>query len=91
MSTDTMRNNGRSERGRRQSAEILERRCGDWNLCVPVGSTVEYHPVIGEPNHRVRKTRSEAYVLSGHSAVVFLEGESGCIALDACVALNQGS
>ena len=65
-------------------AELLQR-CRKWNLAHPVGSEVRYHPVINGPEYRLRKTRGEAFVLSGHTACVFLEGESGCVALDACV------
>lgn len=62
----------------------LERQARDWNERHVVGSEVRYHPVIDNPEYRVRKTRSAAFVLSGHTACVFLEGEAGCVALDAC-------
>jgi hypothetical protein len=62
----------------------LEKQAAIWNQLTPVGSDVRYHPVIGWPEYRVRKTRSEAFVLSGHTACVFLVDESGCVALDAC-------
>jgi hypothetical protein len=67
-----------------KTAELVEQ-CDQWNQQHPVGTLVEYHPVIDAPEHRLRKTRSRASVLSGHTAVVFLEDESGCVALDACV------
>jgi hypothetical protein len=63
----------------------LEGQCRRWNDAYPVGTTVEYHPVIGEPEHRIRTTRTPAQILSGHTAVVWLEGERGCVCLDACV------
>ena len=63
----------------------LEKQVADWNAVVPIGTLVEYHPVIDEPEHRMRKTRTVAQILSGHTAVVWLEDESGCVALDACV------
>jgi hypothetical protein len=66
----------------------LEKRVADWNAAYPIGTLVEYHPVIGAPAHRTRKTRTAAQILSGHTAVVWLEEESGCVALDACVALK---
>jgi hypothetical protein len=65
--------------------KTLERECQEWNEKNPIGTSVQFHPVIGGLGYRVRKTRTEAYVLSGHTAVVFLEGESGCVALDACL------
>jgi hypothetical protein len=71
------------------SAATLLKRCADWNAKYPIGTEVEYHPVIGEPEHRVRLTRSAAAVLSGHTAVVWLEDERGCVALDACVPVKK--
>jgi hypothetical protein len=70
---------------KRSDPKMLALQVENWNLKYPVGTEVEYHPVIGEPEHRVRKTRSVAEVLSGHTAVVWLEQERGCVALDACV------
>ena len=67
----------------------LDKQVAVWNQTVPIGSEVEYHPVIGETAHRVTKTRSAAFVLSGHTACVFLEGKAGCVALDACVVLRS--
>jgi hypothetical protein len=67
----------------RALAELKQRECDRFNALVAVGTDVEYHPVIGEPKWRVRKTRTPASVLSGHTAVVWLEGEAGCVALDA--------
>jgi len=63
-------------------AAELRWECDRWNQ---LGTLVEYHPIIDKPEHRLRKTRTPAQVLSGHTAVVWLEGESGCVALDACV------
>jgi hypothetical protein len=60
-------------------------RCDAWNKAHPVGTEVKFHWVIGKPDHRVTRTRTAAYVLSQHTAVVFVEGVAGCVALDACV------
>lgn len=60
-------------------------RCDEWNRNHPVGTQVEYHPVIKDPAHKVTKTRSEAYVMSQHTPVVFVEGVAGCVSLDACI------
>ena len=51
--------------------KTLQKRCADWNARFPVGTAVEYHPVIGEAAHRPRKTRTEAQVLSGHMIRLF--------------------
>ena len=63
--------------------KALQRRCDRFNELHPVGAAVRYHPVIGEKKHRETKTRSAARVLSGHSPVVWVEGEAGCVHLDA--------
>jgi hypothetical protein len=68
----------------RQNAKQLQAVCDQWNKAHPVGTEVYFYPIIGGSAMRARKTRSEAYVLSGHTAVVFLDGESGCVALEAC-------
>jgi hypothetical protein len=70
---------------RAESAAELARQCDEWNSAYPVGTLVEYHPIIDEPEHRLRKTRTAAQVLSGHTAVVWLEDERGCVCLEACV------
>lgn len=77
----------RFSRRRPPTTAELEQQCRDWNARYPVGTFVEFYPVAGEPDYRTRKTRSEAYVLSGHTAVIFLENESGCVALDHCAAV----
>lgn len=65
------------------SLKALQTRCENWNKVFPVGTPVNYHSVIGESKHISTKTRSEAFILSGHTAVVFVENVSGCVALDA--------
>lgn len=67
----------------------IESRCSRWNATYPIGTEVEYHPVIREKAYRLTRTRTAAYVLSGHTAVVFVESESGCVALDACVPVER--
>jgi len=62
-----------------------------WNSGYAVGTTVAYYPVTGRDYNRTRKTRSPAFVLSGHTACVFLEGEAGCVALDNCQPVEEGA
>jgi len=70
--------------------ESEARKCVDWNRRHQIGTEVEYHSVIGDTKPGVRyKTRSSAELLSGHTAVVWLEGKSGCVALDACVPVER--
>lgn len=78
-------------RRRRYTEADLEKFCVAWNATNPIGTEVEYHPVIGQPDHRLTRTRGPAYVLSGHTAVVFVDGVSGCVALDACIPVGSGT
>ena len=48
-----------------------------------LGDLVEYRS-YPEASPQTFKTRTEAQVLSGHTAVVWLEGKSGCVCCDAC-------
>ena len=61
-----------------------QKECDRFNARVPVGSLVEYSEVIGDPPLGRFKTRTEAQVLSGHTAVVWLEGKSGCVCVEHC-------
>lgn len=72
------------KRPKRKSIEQLEAECIVWNHKHPIGTPVTYHPVIGEKAGKETVTTGAAYVLGGHTAVVFVEGVSGCVALDAC-------
>lgn len=74
---------------KRPDVKKLQAICDKWNAVNPVGTTVEYHPVIDEPAHRIRTTRTAAQALSGHTAVVWLNGESGCVCLEACVVIDN--
>ena len=69
----------------------LQIECDAWNRAWPVGTRVVYHSVIGEAKGIHTRTRSQAYVLSGHTAVVFVEGVAGCVALDAVDPAPEGN
>lgn len=65
--------------------EIIEAEKADvenWNAKYPVGTEVRVMRDRGGPV--VTKTCSEAWMLSGHTAVVMLDGISGCYCLDRC-------
>lgn len=51
-----------------------------WNANHPIGTVVDLTKDSGEVVRT--KTRSEAEVLSGHTAVIWLEGVRGCYCLD---------
>lgn len=58
----------------------LQRQCDDFNAANAVGSNVIVHLDSGEVAYTT--TRSAAEVLSGHSAVIWLDGIRGCYLLD---------
>jgi hypothetical protein len=61
-----------------------QKKVDEWNARIKVGDEIHFWPISGEDKREVHKTRTEASVLSGHTAVVWLEGKSGCVALDNC-------
>lgn len=69
---------------KRPNTAALQRQCDQWNAANPIGQIVTVQFDSGDI--KLTKTRSAAYVLSGHSAVVFLDGISGCYSLDRVVA-----
>lgn len=58
----------------------LKKKCAAWNDKHPVGAKVTVQMDSGEIRETV--TRSAAEALSGHSAVIWLAGISGCYLLD---------
>ena len=52
-----------------------EREARDWNVSVAVGSQVSVQ--LDDGSVLETKTRSEAWVLGGHTAVVLLDGVTG--------------
>ena len=70
------------------SVEALAAR---WNRQFPVGTRVRYWTGVREGVGRVSVTRSEAEVLGGHSAVVWVEGHSGCIGLSHIEPMPEGA
>ncbi|GAC1042308.1 hypothetical protein thsrh120_23120 [Rhizobium sp. No.120] len=65
---------------RRPNPATLQAQCDAFNSRYPVGQTVSVRKDDGAGVLTV--TRSKAEVLSGHSAVIWLEGISGCYLLD---------
>lgn len=74
----------------RQNEAQLQRNCDAFNKQHPVGSPIAYSAIIGGPVTLTTTVRSPAYVMSGHSAVTFIEGKSGCVALDALATPEGG-
>ncbi len=61
------------------SPAALQRQCDDFNQRYPVGQRVSVRKDSGEAI--VTATREPAEVLGGHSAVIWLEGITGCYLL----------
>lgn len=62
-----------------------------FNHAVKVGDEVDYWEVVGmgEPQRFV--VEGEAEVLGGHTAVAWLKGKRGCVALDHCKPVTVGA
>ena len=71
------------------SPAALQRQCDAFNARYPVGQAVTLRRDNGEGFQTV--TRSPAEVLSGHSAVIWLEGVTGCYLLDRVAPVTGGS
>ncbi|QGZ56704.1 hypothetical protein [Paraburkholderia acidiphila] len=55
-----------------------------FNHRVKVGQFVDYRSHLPDGPITRYRTRTEASVLSGHTAVVWLEGKSGCVCVSHC-------
>jgi hypothetical protein len=64
----------------------LEQEVAAFNRRFAVGAEVDYFEVIGDGKAKRLRTRTPAQVLGGHTAVVWLEGKSGCVCCSHCFA-----
>jgi hypothetical protein len=69
-----------------QNRKVLKAQVDRWNAEHAVGTPVELLKDSGEKVRTV--TRSEAEVLEGHSAVIWLKGVAGCYLLDRVTAVR---
>lgn len=76
---------------KRPSFHQMNAACSDWNAKNPVGTLVSFESIKGQGETHRGKSTTEAQVMGGHSAVIWLEGKSGCVALDHCTAVEQKS
>jgi hypothetical protein len=65
---------------RQLTQEQLQAVCDAWNRANARGAPVWYRDDNGQM--MATATRDEAFVLSGHTAVIFVDGKSGCVALE---------
>jgi hypothetical protein len=78
----------RAERQAQATAK-LQAACDKFNAAHQVGAAVSVKLDSGEVRETV--TTSEAQVLSGHSAVIWLDGIRGCYDLDRVTALKAAT
>jgi hypothetical protein len=66
--------------GKRMSLAQMQALVEEWNTRYPVGTPV----IVDEDNGTTSKTatRSDARILGGHSAVVWLDDRPGCFMLE---------
>jgi hypothetical protein len=65
----------------KRHAEAQQRICGVFNAVNPVGTVCRYWTGAREGAGKLAPTRTQAQMLSGHTAVVWFEGEAGCVSL----------
>lgn len=63
----------------------------EFNARHPVGTEVRYYPIRGEADHRVTKTRSEAWELGHGAAVVLVDGLTGGVLVQALQVVASGN
>ena len=69
-------------------ADTRRKRISDWNEKYPVGTPVTRYKLINPlEDGAVTKTRSEAWLMGGHSAMVMVEGVPGGVTLESVVPL----
>lgn len=71
------------------SPAALKRQCEDFNRRFPVGHRVTVRKDDGTGMDT--RTRSAAEVLSGHSAVIWLDGIAGCYLLDRVIPVIESA
>lgn len=74
---------------KRPTAAQLQKQCDKWNAANAVGTTVSYQEIRGEGETFRGKSNSEAQMLSGHTAVIWIKGKSGCVCLEHCTAIVE--
>jgi hypothetical protein len=74
---------------KRPTAAQLQTLCDEWNAAHPVGTPVIRYKLVNPlEDGTATKTRSEAWVMSGHSAMVMVEGVAGGVVLESVVPIN---
>jgi hypothetical protein len=55
----------------------------EFNQRYDVGTSVNYHPIIGDPEHKKTRTLSEAWTHGSGEPMVKVEGQTGGVSLEA--------
>lgn len=71
-----------------RNPEEEKRLADEWNARHPVGTEVRYWSFVRSGDGVVSRTRSNARMMGGHTAVLWVEGHHGCIALSHVEALE---
>ena len=69
----------RIPRNAREVAQMAERSCTAWNNLYSVGTRVRlYLGMLGDEKNSIETvTRSQAWVMGGHSAMIMVQGKTG--------------
>lgn len=78
-------------RPRQKTLAQLQADCDAFNAKHPVGNTVQYFREMHPRRNYMGTFRicGKAEVMGGHTAVVWLSGKSGCVAIDACAPADE--
>lgn len=72
------------------SIKNLEAAAAKWNAAHPIGTLVTRYKLIDPLREGTEtKTRSEAWVMGGHSVMVMVEGVPGGVLLESVVPINE--
>ncbi|MCC9290078.1 hypothetical protein [Pseudomonas aeruginosa] len=72
---------------KRKTPAQLQAQCEAWNKLHGIATQIAYEEVRREGESHRGRTTTEAQVLGGHSAVIWLERKSGSVSLEHCMAL----
>lgn len=72
---------------KRPTQKQLNAQVAEWNATHPIGTMVSFENIRGAGETHRGKSKTEASVLNGSSAVIWIEGKSGCVMLSHCKAI----
>jgi hypothetical protein len=77
-------------REQRLSTQVQRLSADLWNANFPVGTPVTRYKLINPlGDGQETKTRSEAWLMGGHTAMVMVEGVAGGVALESVVPIGE--